>query len=50
MSQKQCHRLRSLQGTQREREYFAWLERKPHPIHFIKYLRWKRSQPRRIDF
>jgi hypothetical protein len=51
MSAKQCHRLRTLQ---RERDYqkamFAWLERKPHPIRVISYFRWKRSEPRRIDF
>lgn len=51
MSQKQCHRLRELQ---RQRDYhkamFAWLERKPHPIRVISYFRWKRSEPRRIDF
>jgi hypothetical protein len=51
MSQKQFHRLRTLQ---REKDYakavFAWLERKPHPIRFISYFRWKRSEPRRIDF
>lgn len=51
MSAKQCHRLRSLQ---RERDYqkamFMWLERKPHRIRFISYLRWKCRMPRRIDF
>ena len=51
MSAKQCHRLRELQ---REKDYakavFAWLERKPHPIRFISYFRWKWSEPRRIDF
>lgn len=61
MSQKQWHRRRKAQGTQkvrdwqkRERDYqkamFAWLERKPHPIRVISYFRWKRSEPRRIDF
>jgi hypothetical protein len=51
MSAKQCHRLRSLQ---RERDYtkamVAWLERKPHPIRFISYFRWRQREPRRIDF
>ncbi len=51
MSAKQCHRLRTLQ---RERDYtkamVAWLERRPHRIRFISYFRWKRSEPRRIDF
>ena len=51
MSQKQCKRLRYLQ---RERDYqkamFAWLERKPHPIRFISYHLWRRSEPRKIDF
>ena len=51
MSQKQCHRLRTLQ---RERDYqkamFAWLGRKPHPARFISYLRWKCREPRRGDY
>ena len=51
MSAKQCHRLRTLR---REKDYckavFAWLERKPRPIRFISYFRWKRSEPRITDF
>lgn len=54
MSQKRAHRLRSLQGTQRERDYakamVAWLERKPSAIHFIRRIILKRREPRRIDF
>lgn len=61
MSQRKFHRLRRLQGTQRERNYqkrerdytkamFAWLERKPSAIHFIQRIIWKRQEPRRIDF
>ncbi|WP_312611419.1 hypothetical protein [Oscillibacter sp.] len=51
MSAKQCRRLRTLQ---RERDYtkamVAWLERKPNPIRFISYWRWKQDDPRRRDY
>ena len=50
MSQKRAHRLRSFQGTQREREYLAWLKRKPSAIHFIQRFIWKRNEPRRGDY
>ena len=61
MIQKQWHRRRKAQGTQkvrdwqkRERDYqkamFAWLDRKPSSIHFIQRIIWRQREPRRTDF
>ncbi|WP_312281564.1 hypothetical protein [Oscillibacter sp.] len=50
MSQSRNRLLRLKQKYAFEYAHAAWMARKPHPIRFISYLHWKRSEPSRTDF